>query len=77
MQPSLSLHPPQLLLAGEVEVGRELGNRSREAHVLAQDARAAANAAANNASNLAITNRFKVHPGAGLRPAGCLCNSRL
>ena len=48
-----------VLMPGEVEVGRELGHRSREAHTLAQDARAAANAAASNACNLAITNRFK------------------
>ena len=45
---------------GEVIIGKELGNRSREAFALAQDARAAASAAANQACNHTIINRFKV-----------------
>ena len=50
--------------AGETAVAKELGGRSRDSYQLAQDARAAANAAALNACNHSISNRFKVLPAA-------------
>ena len=52
-------------------MAQELGGRSRDAYQLAQDARAAANAAALNACNHSISNRFKVGPATPL----CICAS--
>ena len=59
-----SWRPNSALGAGETLVAKELGGRSRDSYQLAQDARAAANAAALNACNHSISNRFKVVPAA-------------